>query len=158
MLPELNDEPTGLEEIDETITFEDELAVRNALIRMQQLERDLEKASARRKAVEGAYRQQEERIQRDIGWLRKSLQDWLERGGEAKFPDVGTAYLQRGDARIEIVDAAAFKEALSAMFTKEVFDETGAKRYALEQATTAGELVAGTALVPGGPSLRIRKA
>lgn len=158
MLHELRDEPTGLDDVDDTIQLEDELAVRGVLIRLEQLERDATRVKTTRDAVTRSYDDQLARIADQQQWLRSSLQAWLERGGEAKFPDVGTAYLQKGKPKIRIVDRPAFRDATADVFVKETWDETWAKQYALERALDEGEIMPGVELVPGGPELRYRKA
>lgn len=171
MLHELQDEETGYEEIDaETPALDlgasDVVAVRAMMIRLQQLDRQTEKVQATRDAVVAAYAEQLDRIERDRQWLRSSLQAWLERYGETtktggrkiRFPDVGTASLAKGDPKVDVADREAFRGELGAMFTKEVFDETDAKRYALALALDGKPIPAGVNVVPGGPQLRIRKA
>ena len=162
MLHELTDEATGLDTLplDELAELElpDELAVRSALIRLEQIGRDVDDVKRRRQAVVGAYDAQINALEAQAGWLRRSLQEYVERNGKTSFPDVGTAYTRRGDPAIEIVDKEAFKTELGAMFVKEQFDETGAKRYALEQMLDHGVLLPGCRLRPGGPTLAIRKA
>lgn len=158
MLRELQDEPTGLEGIDDAFAPTDELAVRGILIRLEQLGRDAAKVKERRDAVAASYNDQLERIEEQTSWLRSSLQAWLERGGEAKFPDVGTAYLASGKPKIQVVDRDAFRAATGDVFVKETWDETWAKNYALEQALEQGEILPGVEIVPGGPELRVRKA
>lgn len=158
MLHELHDEPTGLDDVDDVIPFEDELAVRSALIRLEQLGADAEKIKRRRDAVVESYNAQLERLEDQMQWLRSSLQAWLERGGEAKFPDVATAYLHAGKPKIKVVDRDAFKSATADVFVKEVWDETWAKNYALEVALEQGEIMPGVEVVPGGPELRVRRA
>lgn len=158
MLRELHEEPTGLEDVGDAFEPADELAVRGILIRLEQLGRDAEKIKARRDAVAAAYDDQLERISEQAEWLRRSLQAWLERGGEAKFPDVGTAYLQAGKPKIVVRDRDAFKAATADVFVKEVWDETWAKNYALEVALEQGEIMPGVEVVPGGPELRVRRA
>lgn len=158
MLHELQDEPTGLEEVDATFAPTDELSVRGILIRLEQLGRDAEKVKGRRDAVAASYDDQLARIEEQRAWLRSSLQVWLERGGEAKFPDVGTAYLAKGKPKVQVVDRDAFRAATGDVFVKLTWDETWAKGYALEQALEQGEILPGVELVPGGPELRVRKA
>lgn len=135
----------------------DELGVRRLLIRAAQLERDLEKTKTLKQAVTEEYDRQLEALAEQLRWIRGSVQAWVERNGKASFPDVGTAYLAHQEPKIEIVDKDAFKAAVGAMFVKEVFDETGAKGYALERALELGEILPGVQIVPGGPGLRIRK-
>lgn len=158
MLRELQDEATGLEGVDDVVPLVDELAVRGVLIRLEQLGRDAAQVKARRDAVAASYDDQLARIADQESWLRTSLLRWLENGGEAKFPDVGTAYLQRGAPKIHVHDRAAFREATGDVFVKETWDETWAKNYALSVALEQGEILPGVELVPGGPELRVRKA
>lgn len=163
MLRELNDDPTGLDEIDPStapleLDAEDLPGVRSVMIRLQQLERAADKVEATKKAVTATYDEQLRRLDADRQWLRSSLQAWVERHGSAKFPDVGTAYLAKGDPKVTVEDRDAFKAELGDLFTKPVFDETGAKRYALEQAVKGNPIPAGVNVVPGGPRLQIRKA
>jgi hypothetical protein len=161
MLRELYDEETGLEEYgpDEWGSFEpqDELAVRRLMIRLEQVTRDRETIEARKRAVVQSYDEQIARFEEDEKFIRSSLQVWCERHGKTTFPDVGTVSLAKGNPKIEVSDRDALKENVGAMFTKEVFDETAAKAYALERALE-GELLPGVTFVPGGPSLRVRKA
>jgi hypothetical protein len=157
MLRELQDEPTGLEEVADAFEPQDELAVRGILIRLEQLGRDQAAIKARRDAVAAAYNDQLERIADQEGFLRRSLQAWLERGNDAKFPDVGTAYLQKGSPKVRVVDRDAFRAATGDVFVKETWDETWAKNYALALALESGEIMPGVELVPGGPELRVRK-
>lgn len=157
MLRELQDEPTGLEDVADAFEPQDELAVRGILIRLEQLGRDQATIKARRDAVVGSYNDQLERLADQEGFLRRSLQAWLERGNDAKFPDVGTAYLQKGAPKIRVVDRDAFREATKDVFVKETWDETWAKNYALGLALESGEIMPGVELVPGGPELRVRK-
>lgn len=157
MLRELQDEPTGLDEVADAFEPQDELAVRGILIRLEQLGRDEARVKATRDAVVGSYNDQLERIEDQKAWLRSSLQAWLERGGEAKFPDAGTAYLAKGKPKVQVVDRDAFRAATADVFVKETWDETWAKAYALERALEAGEIMPGVELVPGGPELRVRK-
>jgi hypothetical protein len=158
VLRELQDEPTGLDEIDDRFEPADELAVRGILIRLEQLGSDAEKVKARRDAVAASYNDQLDRIAEQESWLRSSLAAWVERNGKTSFPDVGTAYLSNGKPKIQVVDRAAFKEATADVFVKETWDETWAKSYALERALDSGEILPGVELVPGGPELRVRKA
>lgn len=154
MLRELFEEPVELEAEE----LEDEMAVRSALIRIQQLEVDEERVKATRTAVVESYDRKLQEIEEQRRWLRQMLQAWVERHGKTSFPDVGTAYSRRGDPAIEVTDRTAFKKALGDVFTKQTFDETAAKAYALERVLDHGELVDGTRLRPGGPTLGIRKA
>lgn len=159
MLRELQDEPTGLEEVRDAFVPQDELAVRGILIRLEQLGREQAVVKGRRDAVTAAYNEQLERLADQEGWLRRSLQAWLEQpGNEAKFPDAGTAYLQKGKPKIKVVDRDAFREATADVFVKATWDETWAKDYALGLALESGEIMPGVELVPGGPELRVRKA
>lgn len=158
MLHELQDEPTGLEEVADSFEPQDELAVRGILIRLEQLGREQASIKQRRDAVAAAYNEQIERLADQEAWLRRSLAAWLEAGNEAKFPDVGTAYLQKGSPKIRVVDRDAFRDATGDVFVKETWDETWAKNYALQLALESGEIMPGVELVPGGPELRVRKA
>lgn len=162
MIPELNDEATGLDELDLEAPLEleegDLPALRSLLIRVQQLDRDEARVKATRDAVVQAYATQLDRIERDRVYLRSSLQAYVERHGKVQFPDVGTAYLAKGDPKVEVADRDALKAELGAMFTKDAFDETGARRYALEQALAGNAVPAGVNIVPGGPRLQIRRA
>lgn len=159
MLNELYDEETGIEPGDEdTFEITDELVLRSTMIRTFQLGREQDKVKATLDSVAHAYRAQLERLDREQERLRSSIAAYVERNGKQRFPDVGTAYLAEGKPKIEIVDRDALKAEVGDLFTKEQFDETGAKHYALEQATEHGVIVAGTELVPGGPRLQIRKA
>jgi hypothetical protein len=166
MLRELQDERIDeldeLEPADEPLEIADEVALRRALIRIQQLERDEAQVKARRDAIVATYDRDAEHLAEQREFLRRSVASYLERlpAGQQKvrFPDVGTAYLGRTDPKIEVEDKDALQAAVGSMFVREVFDLPGAKAYALERATTDGEIVAGTKLVPGGPGLRIRKA
>jgi hypothetical protein len=161
MLRELLDEETGLEEFgpDEWGNFEpqDELAVRRLMIRLEQVTRDRDTIKKRKAAVVASYDEQIARFDSDEKFIRSSLQVWCERHGKTTFPDVGTVSLAKGDPKIEVDDKDALKGHVGEMFTKTVFDETEAKRYALERALE-GELLPGVKFVPGGPSLRVRKA
>jgi hypothetical protein len=167
MLDELNHEATGLEEIDpEQLDLEqplhldsgDVVGLRRLMIRIQQLDADRERVKATKAAVVASYDDQLGRIAKTSQWLRSSLQAYVERFGKVQLPDVGTAYLQDGDPKVEVVDREAFKVEFGEMFTKPVFDETAAKRYALEQAKAGQPIAPGVDIVPGGPQLRIRKA
>lgn len=163
MLRELDDEPTGLDELDPAtapleLDRDDLPAVRRVMIRLQQLEREIDRVDATKRAVAATYDEQLARLGADRQWLRSSLQAWVERNGTAKFPDVGTAYLAKGDPKVEVADRDALKRELGDLFTKATFDETGAKAYALEQALKGNPLPAGVNVVPGGPRLQIRKA
>jgi hypothetical protein len=155
MLNELFDEEV---EVDLAEPPVDELAVRNLLIRDAQLERDLGRVKKTKQAVAGSYDEKITALEGQRAAIRSSLQAYVERNGNVKFEDVGTAYLAKGEPKVEVEDAEAFREHLAAMFVKEVFDETAAKAYALERATAAGEILPGVKLVPGGPGLRIRKS
>lgn len=158
MLHELFDEETGLDGVDDVLPLNDELAVRGVLIRLEQLGRDRDAVKRRRDAVTQAYDDQLGRISEQESWLRSSLQAWLEAGNEAKFPDAGTAYLQKGQPKIRVSDRDAFRAATADVFVKETWDETWAKSYALQLALESGEIMPGVELVPGGPELRVRKA
>lgn len=160
MLRELLDEPTGLDDlvVDDGFELQDELAVRSVLIRLQQLDQDAADVKRRRDAVRETYDRQLSSIEDQADWLRRSLAAWVERHGKTSFPDVGTAYLQRGGPKIRVVDRDAFRDATGDVFVKTAWDETWAKRYALEQALEAGEILPGVELVPGGPELRIRRS
>lgn len=158
MLRELQTEATGLEEIHDAFEPQDELAVRGILIRLQQLDADRERVEATKRAVVESYDQSLSAIAEQSDWLRRSLAAWVERNGTAKFPDVGTAFLATGKAKVRIVDRDAFREATKDVFVKETWDETWAKNYATERAVEDGELLPGVELVPGGPELRVRRA
>lgn len=162
MIPELRDEATGLDELnlEEPIAIEpgDIAAVRALMIRVQQLERDEDRVKRTRDAVVATYAAQLDRIERDRAYLRSVLQDYVERNGTVQLPDVGTAYLAKGDPKVEVADRDALKQALGAMFTKPAFDETAAKQYALGEATEGRPIPDGVNIVPGGPQLRIRNA
>lgn len=162
MIPELRDEATGLDELnlEEPIAIEpgDIAAVRALMIRVQQLERDEDRVKRTRDAVVATYAAQLDRIERDRAYLRSVLQDYVERNGTVQLPDVGTAYLAKGDPKVEIADLDALKGELGAMFTKEAFDATAAKAYALARGLEGEAIPAGVNIVPGGPRLQIRKA
>lgn len=158
MLRELSDEPTGLEGVDDTFEPADELAVRSIMIRLEQLGADAERIKATKKAVASAYDEQLARVEEQVEWLRRSLSAWCERNGKTSFPDVGTAYLSKGDPKVRVVDRDAFREATGDVFVKETWDETWAKSYALERALEDGEILPGVELVPGGPEIRVRRA
>lgn len=159
MLHELMGETTGLEEVDLTqdaIEFSDELAVRSAMIRLQQLRADAEKVKHTRDVVKDAYDSQLASIEDSASFIERSLQEYVERNGNVKLPDVGTAYLAKQGPRIKVVDRDAFRAATGEVFVKEQWDETWAKQYALDLAVNDGELMPGCVLEPGGPALRIR--
>lgn len=167
MINELENEATGLEEIDpEQLDLEqpleldggDVVGVRRLMIRIQQLDRDAEAVKATKAAVVASYDDQLSKIEKTKAWLRSSLQAYVERHGNVKLPDVGTAYLQPGDPKVTVVDREAFRGEFEELFTKPAFDETAAKNYALEQIKAGHPLPPGVDVIPGGPQLRIRKA
>lgn len=153
-------EDTGLDEIDGAFEIEGEWHLRSAMIRLQQLEHDASVTKRRFEMIASSYKRDLERLAEQERELRASIHAYLvNHGGEkVRFPDVGTAYLAAADPKIEIVDTDAFKAATEAAFTKPVFDEAAAKRYALEQALESGEIIPGTELKPAGKRLQIRKA
>lgn len=153
-------EDTGLDEIDDSYVIADEWQLRSTMIRLEQIARDTATTKRRLAMIADSYKRDLERLAEDERVLRASVHAYLvNNGGEkVRFPDVGTAYLASGNPKIEIEDAEAFKAATEAAFTKSVFDETGAKAYALEQALETGEIVPGTRLIPAGKTLAIRKA
>lgn len=168
MIEDLLDEPTGLEDVQDEAELDglDELGVRRLMIRLLQLERDAARITKTKAAVVASYDEKLAAIERTTSMFRSSLQAWLERHGQRTktggrkvgFPDVATAYLQAGKPRIVVTDDQALQGQLGAMFTREVFDTTAAKAYALERALEGGEILPGVELEPGGPQLRIRKA
>lgn len=162
MINELQGEATGLDELDLEqpleLNSDDVVGLRRVMIRLQQLDAEEERVKATKAAVVASYDGQLDRIGRDRAFLRSSLQAYVERYGKVQLPDVGTAYLQAGDPRIDVVDREAFKGEFADLFTKPTFDETAAKRYALEQIKEGHPLPPGVDVIPGGPQLRIRKA
>lgn len=167
MLPELYEEPDIDLELFEAAAEADaaaidELALRSLMIEAAKAEREIEKVKRTRDTVANAYNDRIASIEARQQRVRSMLQAWLERqpDGQQKirFEDVGTAYLAKGDPKVEVVDHDALKSALGAMFTKPSFDETAAKNYALEEATAGRPLADGVNIIPGGPQLRIRKA
>lgn len=167
MLPDLYHENTGLDELDvdeesASAGFEipegDVRTLRRTMIRLAQLDRETDRVKATKAAVVASYDEALRKIDRDRRFLRSSLQAYVERHGQVKLPDVGTAFLQTGEPKVEVSDPDAFRDALADLFVRPVFDEAAARRYALERAVESGELVDGTTLVPGGPQLRLRKA
>lgn len=159
MIRELLTEDTGLDAFGAELDLgDDPLAVRAAMIRLEQLERDEASVKATKAAVVDAYDRKLSSISEQARAIRSSLQVYCERFGKASFPDVGTVYLANEKAKISVVDRDAFRDATAAVFVKEAWDETWAKSYALERATVEGELLPGVELVPGGPAVRVRKA
>ena len=163
MLPELFEEPdVDLNEIGEAGPDSlDELALRSLMIEDAKAAREIEKVKATRDAVAASYNDRIASLEARQSRVRTMLQAWLERQpGKApkiRFEDVGTAYLQKGDPKVEVADREALKAALGAMFTKPTFDETAAKQYALQEATEGRPIPDGINIIPGGPQLRIRK-
>lgn len=166
MLPELFDEPDidlalfeAAAEADETTV--DELALRALMIEDAKADRAIEKTKATRDAVAASYNDRIASFDARKQRVRSMLQAYLERQPGAtkiRFEDVGTAYLAKGDPKVEVADRDALKQALGAMFTKPAFDETAAKQYALGEATEGRPIPDGVNIVPGGPQLRIRNA
>lgn len=159
MLNELLDEPVDLEP--EGLDIRDERALRSAMLRVAQLQRDAEVTKRRKKMVTETYDQELAQLERQEAMFRDSIETYIKRhnaGEKVRFPDVGTAYLGRVDPKIAITDRDAFEAALGALFTKPTFDETAAKQHALERAVETGELVPGTELIQADETLRIRKA
>lgn len=167
MLPELFDEPDidleifeAAAEADETTV--DELALRALMIEDAKADRAIEKTKATRDAVAASYNDRIASFEARKQRVRSMLQAWLERQPDKKqkirFEDVGTAYLAKGDPKVEVADRDALKQALGAMFTKPAFDETAAKTYALQEAVEGRAIPDGVNVIPGGPQLRIRKS
>lgn len=157
MLNELRDEDTGIEIGEEPLHLVEPVDVRRTMIRLQQLEREIVAVKRTKKAVDEAYDAKVETLAGQCSTLRSSLAAWCEQNGKISFPDVGTAYLTTAKPKIAVRDLDEFRTALGDLYTKEVFDETAAKGYALERAVEDGEILPGVELVPGGPSLAIRK-
>lgn len=167
MLPELydDDQVVDLNEYDARVYdadgVVDDLALRQLMIEDAKADREIDRVKRTRDAVKASYDDRIASLQARKDRVRSMLQAYLERqpeGAKVRFEDVGTAYLQKGDPKVEIADRDAVKEALGAMFTKEVFDETAAKAYALQEAIEGRPIPDGINIVPGGPQLRIRKS
>lgn len=156
MLNDLYDEPIDLDDPD--VAELSELDGRRAMIRLWQLERDIEKTKKTKKAVAEEYDRRLDSLDREKERVRQTLRALVTRFGKISFPDVGTAFERRVDPKIEVVDKEAFERELGAMFRKDSFDETAAKNFALEQALDDGVIIPGTELVPAGHDITVRKA
>lgn len=167
MLPELLNEPdVDLENIDVRMRGGeqpvDELAIRQLMIEDVKLQAQIGDVEKTKRAIAATYDDRIAKLEARRLRARALLQAWLERQPDGRqkirFEDVGTAYLAKGDPKVEVADRDALKDELGAMFTKPTFDETAAKNYALEQALAGNAIPAGVNVIPGGPGLRIKRA
>lgn len=134
------------------------LAVRDAILRIRELEHDKDDLGKTITAIAERYRVKGERIDHEIAQLRSSVEVYLQRfseDGKASFPDAGTAYLQTVKQKVNVVDKGAFEEwARERGYTVEAVDTTSAKKAVLE----TGEAAPGVEIEPATTAVRIRGA
>src|SRR5438105_1251970 len=106
MLKELLDE-----EIDEetllSYTEYDIASVRQLMVRREQLLAQREKNAEIKRAVFDSYEARDQKLTDDVARLEQRIRNAVQDLGTVSLPDVGTAYLARTKAKVDILDRAA---------------------------------------------------
>jgi hypothetical protein len=162
----MNSEPEPLDDPDEAPPEQlaDLYDVRNVMLRIVELTRRKEEAQELRRRIVTRYDEEINRIDARIDEHRALVEAFIvnAHGGEpARIPDVGTAYIRELPPRIVVTDEDSFEKAAwerwaDLTLRPPMFDLTAARKLALEEALSAGELLPGTSLETGRTSLTIK--
>lgn len=137
----------------------DTLGARRLMIAIRQAEREAEETEALLKDITQAYKQRIDKAKERADLLRQSLETFIRdiNGGQKlSLPDVGTAYLAKRKAKVEITDRGLVQQKYGNKFQKAVFDETAFKEHALKVVEETGEVIEGVKYIPEHQALQIR--
>jgi hypothetical protein len=141
----------------------DEMAIRQLMIEDAKIDVEVDRVKRTRDAVAATYNDRLTALEARRARARTLLQAWLERQPEGRqkirFADVGTAYLAKGDPKVEVADRDALPlrarttSSRSRRSTRPPRRATRSRRR-----STARPIPAGVNVVPGGPRLQIKRA
>lgn len=136
-------------------TPDDLHGVRGLLYAIKELQAEKEQVKELKRKVMRDYDEHVEKLEERENHIRLAVKNYCERHGKAVVPDVGTAYVSKVKAKVEVVD----EEAFSAWVIDERLmkpDLSAGKKRAKELLESTGEIVDGCEVVPERQTLGVR--